>query len=58
VSESGFFLVARKPQEDSRLPYLLRLPVAGGLILKARRELACDSACLLPPLRAAMAGER
>jgi hypothetical protein len=36
VSESASFLVARNPQEDSRLPYLLRLPLEGGLILKAR----------------------
>jgi len=30
------FLIARNPQEDSKLPYLLRLPLDGGLILKAR----------------------
>jgi hypothetical protein len=30
------FLVARNPQADSRLPYLLRLPLQGGLALKAR----------------------
>lgn len=30
------FIVARNPQADSRLPYLLRLPLDGGLILKAR----------------------
>lgn len=29
-------LVARNPQEDSRLPYLLRLPLERGLVLKAR----------------------
>ncbi len=34
--ESGVFLVARNPQQDSRLPYLLRLPLENGLILKAR----------------------
>ncbi len=32
----GVFTIARNPQEDSRLPYLLRLPIAGGLVLKAR----------------------
>ncbi len=32
----GVFTIARNPQEDSRLPYLLRLPVEGGLLLKAR----------------------
>lgn len=36
MSESASFLVARNPQGDSRLPYLLRLPLEGGLILKAR----------------------
>lgn len=30
------FLVARNPQADSRLPYLLRLPLETGLTLKAR----------------------
>jgi hypothetical protein len=30
------FLVARNPQEDSRLPYLVWLPLDGGLVLKAR----------------------
>jgi len=30
------FLVARNPQEDSRLPYLVRLPLEHGLVLKAR----------------------
>jgi hypothetical protein len=30
------FVVARNPDPDSRLPYLVRLPIDGGLILKAR----------------------
>jgi len=30
------FLVARNPQEDSRLPYLVRLPLDDCLVLKAR----------------------
>lgn len=30
------FLVARNPDPDSKLPYLLRLPIDGGLVLKAR----------------------
>lgn len=30
------FVVARNPDPDSRLPYLLRLPLAGAPILKAR----------------------
>lgn len=30
------FLVARNPEPDSSLPYLLRLPIGGGIVLKAR----------------------
>lgn len=30
------FVIARNPEADSRLPYLLRLPLAGSLVLKAR----------------------
>jgi hypothetical protein len=30
------FVVGRNPQEDSKLPYLLRLPLEPGLVLKAR----------------------
>ncbi len=33
---AGVFTIARNPQEDSKLPYLLRLPIQGGLVLKAR----------------------
>jgi hypothetical protein len=33
---SRAFLVARNPEADSRLPYLLWLPLEGGLVLKAR----------------------
>jgi len=33
---SRAFLVARNPEADSRLPYLLRLPLEDGLVLKAR----------------------
>lgn len=33
---SGRFRVARNPDPESRLPYLLWLPVDGGLVLKAR----------------------
>ena len=32
------FVVGRNPQEDSNLPYLLRLPLEGGLVLKARER--------------------
>jgi hypothetical protein len=34
--ESSLFVIARNPQEDSRLPYLVRLPLERGLLLKAR----------------------
>jgi hypothetical protein len=30
------FTVARNPEADSKLPYLVRLPIEGGLVLKAR----------------------
>src|SRR6266511_4791814 len=30
------FVVARNPEPDSKLPYLLLLPVEGGVVLKAR----------------------
>jgi hypothetical protein len=33
---SSEFLVAHNPHADSRLPYLLRLPIDGGLVLKAK----------------------
>ena len=32
------FVVARNPQDDSKLPFLLRLPLEGGLVLKARER--------------------
>jgi hypothetical protein len=35
---AAFFVVARNPEADSRLPYLLRLPLEGGLVLKARES--------------------
>lgn len=34
--DAGVFVIARNPQDDSKLPYLLRLPIEGGLVLKAR----------------------
>lgn len=33
---SPAFIIALNPQEDSKLPYILRLPIEGGLLLKAR----------------------
>ena len=35
---SRAFLVARNPDPDSRLPYLLRLPLDAGIVLKARES--------------------
>jgi hypothetical protein len=35
TSDAAAFVVARNPQADSRLPYLLRLPLE-GIVLKAR----------------------
>ncbi|MGH9030078.1 MAG: ERCC4 domain-containing protein, partial [Acidimicrobiales bacterium] len=34
--DTRLFVVARNPQEDSRLPYVVRLPLDGGIALKAR----------------------
>ena len=34
----GSFLVARNTDPESSLPYLLRLPVQGGVELKARER--------------------
>jgi hypothetical protein len=36
VGNAARFLVARNPQADSRLPYLVRLPLGDGLVLKTR----------------------
>ena len=39
MSESSrAFLVARNPEADSKLPYLLRLPLEDGIVLKARES--------------------
>jgi hypothetical protein len=36
TSDASAFVVARNPQADSKLPYLVRLPLESGLVLKAR----------------------
>lgn len=36
MKEEPRFVLARNPDPDSRLPYLVRLPIEGGLLLKAR----------------------
>jgi hypothetical protein len=38
AESSALFVVARNPQQDSRLSYLVRLPLEGGLLLKARAQ--------------------
>jgi hypothetical protein len=32
------FVVARNPDPESKLPYLVRLPIDGGLVLKSRED--------------------
>ena len=44
------FLVARNPQEDSRLPYLVRLPLDEGVVLKARAPWPATARVYWPPL--------
>ena len=36
VAERATFVVARNPDPDSALPYLLRIPLGAGVLLKAR----------------------
>jgi hypothetical protein len=38
TDSSRVFLVARNPDADSKLPYLLRLPLEDGIVLKARES--------------------
>ncbi len=38
TDSSHAFLVARNPDVDSKLPYLLRLPLGEGIVLKARES--------------------
>jgi hypothetical protein len=44
------FLVARNPESDSSLPYLLRLPIEGGIGLKARERWPATSRVYCHPL--------
>ncbi len=48
---SGRFRVARNPDAESRLPYLVWLPIEGGLVLKAREVWPRARASLLCPGR-------
>ena len=38
AEDDACFVVARNPEPDSTLPYLLRLPIEGGILLKARER--------------------
>ena len=44
------FVVARNPDPDSSLPYLLRLPIEGGILLKARDRWPATSHVYCHPL--------
>ncbi len=46
------FLVARNPDSGSSLPYLLRLPIEGGVLLKARERWPATSRVYCHPLDA------
>jgi ERCC4 domain len=46
------FLVARNPDPDSTLPYLLRLPIDGGILLKARDRWPATARVYCHPLDA------
>ncbi len=55
IDESRTFLVARNSDGDSKLPYLLRLPLEDGLVLKAREawpataRVYCHRFCSIVP---------
>jgi hypothetical protein len=46
------FVVARNPEPDSSLPYLLRLPIEGGILLKARERWPATARVYCHPLEA------
>jgi hypothetical protein len=48
----GMFVVARNPDPDSTLPYLLRLPLEGGISLKARERWPVTARVYCHPLEA------
>jgi hypothetical protein len=50
VAASGTFVVARNPDPDSTLPYLLRVPVDGGIELKAREPWPATARVYCHPL--------
>jgi hypothetical protein len=53
--QNRIFLVALNPDAESKLPYLLRLPLGDGVVLKARESWPMI-ARLLPPIGGSMAG--
>jgi len=44
-------LIARNPDPDSSLPFLLWLPIADGLVFSHEGHLAADHRAVLPPGR-------
>lgn len=50
MPDATSFLVARNPDSDSTLPYLLRLPIEGGILLKARDRWPTTSRVYCHPL--------
>jgi ERCC4 domain len=50
---AALFVVARNPEDDSKLPYLLRLPLEGGLVLKARESWPATSRVYCHPFAGA-----
>lgn len=50
MSRHDSFLVARNPDSESKLPFLLSLPIEGGLYLKARESWSRSSRVYCHPL--------
>ena len=55
-SPSQTFVVARNPDPESKLPYLLRLPIEGGIELKARETWPATARVYCHPLEEWPAG--
>lgn len=56
MAQSNDFIVARNPDPDSKLPFLVALPIDGGLFLKAREPWPRSSRVYCHPLDAAWPG--
>jgi hypothetical protein len=50
VDPDASFVVARNPEADSSLPFLLRLPIDGGILLKARERWPATARVYCHPL--------